>query len=237
MNKFNKAKTIGLISASLAGVSLMGVGFAAWVINGYDNKTTGDIAVTVGEIEDQRVIFSELPTVGDNNSVKFDADTKYTGGLIGAKEKSSEDLTFNVTYTVKAYKSATNWKVTAKLIDEGSKFSTAISKKYIELPSTLSLTGADALSKPEADVTSGDTTIEIVSSDNDFTTYAVNQTFAFKWGKAFNNTNPCNVKENDPIWTGSKEENATLDKLLANLTDLKSLGLSKFTVEFSTVAA
>lgn len=237
MNKFNKAKTIGLISASLAGVSLMGVGFAAWVVSGYDTKTTGDIAVTVGDIEDARVVFSGNLAVGTDNAVKFDADVNYTGGLIAAKENSSEDLTFNVVYTVKAFKNAGNWKVTAKLIDGSKKFSDAIANKYIELPPTLSLTGATALTKPTQESTTGDVIVTIDSSDKAFTTYSVTQTFKFSWGEAFSKTNPCNVKKDDEIYTGTTTESATTEKLLANLNGLKELDLNKFTVEFSTAVA
>ena len=42
MNKFNKGKLIGVVAASLSAVSLMGVGFATWVLQGPDEKDTGD---------------------------------------------------------------------------------------------------------------------------------------------------------------------------------------------------
>lgn len=50
MNKFNRGKFIGVVAASLSAVSLMGVGFATWVI-GYQNKeTSGDVTIDVDEI-------------------------------------------------------------------------------------------------------------------------------------------------------------------------------------------
>lgn len=50
MNKFNKGKFIGIVAASLSAVSLMGVGFATWVI-GYQNKeTSGDVTIDVDDI-------------------------------------------------------------------------------------------------------------------------------------------------------------------------------------------
>lgn len=234
MNKLNKGKLIGVLAASLSAVSLMGVGFASWVISGGDTKATGDITVTVGEIVDKRAVFSVLPAVGSDYEVKFDADSKkYSGGLITAGEGSVEDLTFNVKYTVKAYKSATNWSVSAKLI--GTNYDTAVNAKYIEMPETLSTAGATALIKPSENSTTGDIKVTIDSTNTEYTTYTVDQTFTFAWGKAFNNTNPCNVKEGVQIWTGNKTEVATTNNLSTNLNGLKKLNLTAFTVEFTTV--
>lgn len=235
MNKLNKGKLIGVVAASLSAVSLMGVGFASWVISGDDKKTTGEIAVTVGEIEDKRVVFSVDPAVGSDLKVQFDADSKYTAGdLIGVGSNSQEDLTFNVTYTVKAYKSATNWSVSAKLI--GTNYAEAVAAKYIDMPTTLSTTGATALTKPTESSTTGDVKVTITEA-TEYTTYAVDQTFTFKWGEAFNKTNPCNVKTGDQIWTGGKKDGATKENLRANLNGLKALNLAAFTVEFTTVVA
>lgn len=236
MNKLNKGKLIGVVAASLSAVSLMGVGFASWVITGGDTKTTGSINVTVGEIEDKRVVFSVAPAVGENNAVNFDANSKYTeGNLITAGAKSVEDLTFNVKYTVKANKGAPNWSVSAKLI--GTNYDKAVTAKYIEMPTTLSTAGATALSKPADSSNTGDVKVTINSEETEYTTYTVDQTFAFTWGEAFNNTNPCNVKAGEQIWTGIKAEDATTENLSANLYGLKALNLVAFTVEFTTVVA
>lgn len=232
MNKLNKGKLIGVVAASLSAVSLMGVGFASWVITGGDTKTTGDINVTVGEIEDKRVVFSVAPAVGSDSEVKFDADSKYTDGLIGAGTNSKEDLTFNVKYTVKANKSSPNWRVSAKLI--GDNFANAVAAKYIVMPTTLSSTGATALNKPAENLNTEAVKVTI-TTETEYTTYAVEQKFTFSWGEAFNGTNPCNVKNNEEIWTGKAKETATKEKLLTNLNGLKALKLTKFTVEFTTV--
>lgn len=232
MNKLNKGKLIGVVAASLSAVSLMGVGFASWVISGGDTKTTGNINVTVGEIEDKRVVFSVAPAVGSDSEVKFDADSKYTDGLIGAGTNSKEDLTFNVKYTVKANKSSPNWRVSAKLI--GDNFANAVAKKYIVMPETLSSTGATALNKPAENLHT-ETVNVTITTGTEYTTYAVEQKFTFSWGEAFNGKNPCNVTNNDQIWTGEAKEMATKEKLLTNLNGLKALNLTKFTVEFTTV--
>lgn len=42
MNKFNKGKLIGVVAASLSAVSLMGVGFATWII-GTQNKVADNV--------------------------------------------------------------------------------------------------------------------------------------------------------------------------------------------------
>ena len=45
MNRFNKGKLTGIIAASLSAVSLMGVGFATWIIG--VQKTDGDTSISI----------------------------------------------------------------------------------------------------------------------------------------------------------------------------------------------
>ena len=51
MNKFNKGKLIGVVAASLSAVSLMGVGFATWVIGIRQTETNGNISITADTVE------------------------------------------------------------------------------------------------------------------------------------------------------------------------------------------
>lgn len=51
MNKFNKGKFIGVVAASLSAVSLMGVGFATWVIGIRQTDTNGNISITADTVE------------------------------------------------------------------------------------------------------------------------------------------------------------------------------------------
>lgn len=51
MNKFNKGKLIGLVAASLSAVSLMGVGFATWIIGIQKPTTDGDVLLSADDVK------------------------------------------------------------------------------------------------------------------------------------------------------------------------------------------
>ena len=51
MNKFNKGKLIGVVAASLSAVSLMGVGFATWVIGTQKTDANGEISITADDVK------------------------------------------------------------------------------------------------------------------------------------------------------------------------------------------
>ena len=51
MNKFNKGKLVGIVAASLSAVSLMGVGFATWVIGSQKTDTQGDVSITADSVQ------------------------------------------------------------------------------------------------------------------------------------------------------------------------------------------
>lgn len=50
MNKFNKGKLIGVVAASLSAVSLMGVGFATWIIGTQNKESDGKIAIEADDV-------------------------------------------------------------------------------------------------------------------------------------------------------------------------------------------
>lgn len=51
MNKFIKGKLIGVVAASLSAVSLMGVGFATWVIGTQKTDANGEIFITADDVQ------------------------------------------------------------------------------------------------------------------------------------------------------------------------------------------
>lgn len=245
MNKFNKGKLIGVVAASLSAVSLMGVGFASWIITGTDDKTTGDIEVTVGDIQDKRVVFDGEPSLTDGTLV-FDADgTKNSGGLVAAGDKTKkEDMEFTVKYKVKVYTAAASgWKVNAKLVDNSDNaLNAAVAAKYIAYPTSSKALDLSEKSIFDNAMTSGTTTGITVNSgatNIKYHTYEVTQTFTFTWGEAFKNVNPVEVKKNDSIYTGKLgatdgKEAATTDLLVTNLQGLKALNVSGLKLQLST---
>ena len=51
MNKFNKGKLLGVVAASLSAVSLMGVGFATWIIGAQKTDVEQNITITADTVE------------------------------------------------------------------------------------------------------------------------------------------------------------------------------------------
>ena len=245
MKKINKGKFVGVIAAALSTVSLMGVGFASWIITGTSPLTdAGNIEITVGEIKDSGVVFDGTPTMTDSKLV-FDADGSQTsGGLIDAGDKTNkEDMKFIVKYKVKVYTDvASTWKVNAKLVDNpASDLNTAVQAKYIAYP-----TASKALDLTEKDIFDNDMTsgspadINVTTSTGTgFSTYEVTQTFTFTWGDAFNNVNPVKVTGNDKIYTGKQgvadgKETATTALLVKNLQGLQKLSFTGLKLQLST---
>lgn len=50
MNKFNKGKLIGVVATSLSAVSLMGVGFATWIIGTQNKVADNEIAIEADDV-------------------------------------------------------------------------------------------------------------------------------------------------------------------------------------------
>ncbi len=252
MNKFNKGKTIGIITASLAAISLVGVGFSTWIINTTNKAEVSDISVTVADTKDISVVISNAQLDKSDNTVKFDADeTKMnsaTGHLLSCASGDSEDLSFTLTYDVTVGTDAKKWQIMAAIDDgnttggAGEKFNTAVNtRKYICLPTTLGITtGVKCLDQASTtDSNSGLTVNEKTGSSTTSTmTYSVSQKFTFTWGLAFANKNPVEVISTDKIYTqtasdGSATTDATLELLTANTRAMKNLGLEKFKVILS----
>lgn len=242
MNKFNKGKLIGVVAASLSAVSLMGVGFASWVINGAKSTDTYGIAVNVEDVIDNRITISGA-TVSDP-TIKFDANSNNSGGLLEA-QGTTEDLEFSISYTITNNKKENKFKVFAYITesDKQEAFSTAVNtNKLIRMPDALNITksnGNGAYFGMTAALTFDGTAVPTgtgatITEEVVGTTYSVTQTFEFKWGLAFANKNPVEVSLNDDVYkvgdTSGKTTNADADILKANLAALKSANLSTFKI-------
>ncbi len=252
MNKFNKGKTIGIVAASLAAVSVFGIGFSTWIINTTNKVETSDITVEVADTKDISVIISNAKVSESDNSVKFDADeekmNKATGHLLSCSSGDKEDLSFTLTYDVTVGTDASAWQIKAAIDDSNAtggtdgKFATAVNtRKYIARPSTLGITtGVECLNQASKTGT-GLTVAESTAYGATNKTYSISQTFTFSWGLAFANKNPVEVTSADKIYTqdatdGTTTTTATLDNLTANTKKMKELGLGKFKVILSVGA-
>ena len=231
MNKLNKGKLIGVVAASLSAVSLMGVGFASWVIRGETPDTTGDISVTVANIEDNRIIVEDARA--DGNLV-FDAASGDTSGNIQTKPESAVPvLNFKVVYTVKLGKGLSDFNINAKWTlgnDTASiALGTAIANQYLASPLLTSdilvstSVGHGAVYSDDAD---NKTHINIYSKStkgsdaNGFSVYSVETVFHFAWGTKTETKNPSYYDDTPEHTTAALEA----------LNGLKAANGAKFTI-------
>lgn len=243
MNKFNKGKLIGFVAASLSAVSLMGVGFASWVLTGTNNMgTTGNITVNVGAVEDKRVLIQSAVVDNDNNTVAFDANSNGSGDLgIGGTGDQAEDRTFALTYVVRVHNGMIGgaWNVKAQLTGNADNYKIAVNtKKYITMPTEIGLdTEQVSVSSTSTDQTGKlKITKSTDSATTGYTDWTVKQTFEFGWGDAFAGKNPINITKNDNIILdgATSTVKADADKVVTNINGLKDLPLSNFTITLTT---
>lgn len=51
MNKYNKGKSVAIVTAALAAVALVGVGFSTWVIGIQNKETSGDVNIQADDVK------------------------------------------------------------------------------------------------------------------------------------------------------------------------------------------
>lgn len=214
MNKISKGKAIGLLSLGLASVALGSVGFASWIVSGTTFTQAGDVAVTVGDVTDQRITVTAKLNE-DDKTVNLDADaTKYgasTGPIKGSGDKA-EDLTFkiDVTGTKKSGYSGTTYACRFKV-------TLPVTPDYVYLKTVES--GATQ---------SGDywnINLPVSESGTPATTY----TFTLAWGERFTNKNPASIAQGEV--TDEK-----LTQIIADLGTLKTKFATAIKVELSSQA-
>lgn len=229
MNKFNKGKAIGILAASLSAVSLMGVGFASWVVNGAQGATTGDISVEVAEIQDKRITVSDTSV---NGSLIFDAAANDDEGMIHAGTNSkTPSLSFSISYKVSVNAIVTNFKVNAKwtLGEKGTELESAIKNQYLSSPLTTSdqeITTQAGHGTAYTENSDNTTAINIytptvTASGSDGTNvYNFTTTFHFAWGIVTGSKNPSLYDDSD------EHTNAAVTAL----NGLKAANGAKFTI-------
>lgn len=83
--KIQKGRALSIMTLGLAAVSLVSVGFSAWVIQMEANVTASQITASVAEVENQTVTFETI-TLGNDTSIHFDAADGDNKGSIIAKD-------------------------------------------------------------------------------------------------------------------------------------------------------
>lgn len=94
MNKFNKGKLTGIIAASLSAVSLMGVGFASWVIGIQKTETNGNITITADDVKYKALTLS----VDFGTGITL-AEASSAEGVFGSDGETEPVMTIKPTFT------------------------------------------------------------------------------------------------------------------------------------------
>lgn len=193
MNKFNKGKLVGVVAASLSAASLMGVGFATWIIGVQQTDGDTSISITADDVKYKSLIVSaaftndlilretaEKPT-GTNNYFTYD----------GEKGNLTISVTFTFTigkdYTEDAFNADFNKITFAFATDNTVKNNVATKDVYTRETETSDLTYFD-LPDAHTGITYGGLKFK-KENDADMTLKATLATkIEFKWGSLFGNT-------------------------------------------------
>lgn len=202
MNKFNRGKFIGVVAASLSAVSLMGVGFATWVIGYQTKETSGDVTIDVDEVQYKSlrigVKFTKGIRLGETgektNHVSFNFDGTNPGDLTAianitftlGKDFTDKDFDFtkinlSIVPSGTGENQAGEGYTDHKVLDTNVKLDKRTVKTdltYFESPKNISI------SKSELN-------FETATTSGNYKTIVVeNKTVAFTWGSMFGNTTP-----------------------------------------------
>ena len=221
MNKFNKGKTIGLVSVGLAAISLAGVGFATWVVSGTTGKDAGTVSVEVAEVSDKRISITEASA--PDNGINFDAAG--TGTLL-TNSNGKQDLDFTLSYKVRAEAQAV-FSCVKGFVSSGDGLKTAVSKGYVTLPAGI-YTSEDLMKSGSASISalkdfSGNSKLDDSATSADSSTgvtiYEVTaKKMSMNWGTAFDGKNPTELTDSTKV-----------DTYVNQLKELRKMNLS-FTI-------
>ena len=176
MKTLNKSKIVGVAAVSLAAVSLIGVGFASWVITGIKGTIASpEVSVTVGEVSDNRATITAEVVDG---SLCFDAPANDTTGPIIYKEGTpGEKLSFSFKVSAdKVLDGTINVKAAIAGYTDANGIGKAIKDGYLTAP------------KNSNSVSLGTSAVEIGT----LTSSALSETYTFEfgWGSKFKGNNP-----------------------------------------------
>ena len=203
--KKNKYIVYGVIALST--LSLVGVGFAAWEINGsLDDKTS--VTVSVGDLTNKTLIV-EIQDTSDLN-IAFD-NVENGGASISNVDGKKEDLSFTVDFRLESSRTindANTFKISASFDNASiSKSQELDTDEYIvadcladfsfNLPAT---TGS--LTTNNSYITGS------IAYDPDFKGALVSLTYNFAWGSKFNGKNP-GLWEGNILTIGERLEDFT----------------------------
>lgn len=210
-----KTKITGIL-LSLTGVALLGVGFSAWAIQSTTpDATSGNVSVTVGEVEDHRMSMTATINSSDD-TLKFDAkEDDKTGPIIFSGVKGQgEDLTFKVDIKITNALDSTGtnfskWFLKSDLKvaltnDKAADYKATIDGNYLVAPIKTEKTLITLPAKFSDNATTGNKENAFYTFKTDISvksTLVINAEYKFAWGSVFGGKNPCEIEEGAPADT------------------------------------
>lgn len=234
MNKFNKGKLIGVVAASLSTVSLMGVGFAAWQIQGSKPTDTDNLEVTVADTIDARVTLENAQITWPTSSVQklvFDAAANDSDGPIVNNGNSSEQMKFTLSFDAKFVQESSFTKIEAYMTSSWTNFSTYVTTnaeeagKYLVAPISITDTTKTELITKEA--------LKNNPKPSATDTYRYSREFTFSWGAFFNKKNPSFITEEEAKQPTDNGKTKLESYLTALNTLKKELDSAHFNIHLS----
>ena len=200
MKKIKNGKKIGLVISCLAVVSLVTVGFSAWIIATNDSTNPQIVNVTVADTIDKSLALTVVEE-GKDYDVCFGAKTSDIIGKIRGDSTNPEDLELKVIYSITNENVSTYFdKIEASWTIGGGESNQTALKNVLKdgyIVSPLSINSVDGTPSATKDVLTNGTTTLGTSTDAIYTTVATNgntytftTTLTFKRGAYFNNLNP-----------------------------------------------
>lgn len=187
MNKFNKGKLLGIVAASLSAVSLMGVGFATWIIGVQKTTIDGSIGVVADEVKYKALTISAEFTgslvlaEGETDKTKdFSSDGDKEANLIISADFT---FTFGKDFVAADYKfDQLSFKILPKttgfvdntIVDGGNKMGrTEENLTYFDVTPSIPLTATDL-------------GLTATATGTDLTrTKTIQKSIVFTWGSMF----------------------------------------------------
>ena len=221
MNKLNKGRVLGVAAVTLAAVSLIGVGFASWIVEGIvPSDVNKNVTVSVGDVTDKRVLLEGLS--GDD-VISFDCDGTVGNPIQSSKNEQGvaqnlDDRVFSVKYKL------TPKDTSLSSLPVSVKVSVTLSGEFIEwmYKNTGYVTlGLDTNTDADFDLGAYDSSTKTVVATmtsgtntkmNDFSEIV----FKFGWGTKFGGKNPAQLKENE------FSQSFTVDQVVQDLGILKT---------------
>lgn len=232
MNKFNKGKFIGVVAASLSAVSLMGVGFATWVIGYQTKETSGDVTIDVDDVQYKSlrigVEFTKGIRLGETgektNNESFNFDGNNPGDLTAVanitftlgKDFKAEDFNFTrINLSIVPKNEAGKGYSDHKVLDTNVKLEKRTVKTgltYFESPESISI------SKTELN-------FDTAASGKYKTIVVENKQVKFTWGSMFGGNNTAPVAFYDGMFnelTEADDKDKFMEQALEELSLMKS---------------